>query len=97
MAGWLHGAFVGDWLFVFPLCGFSLSLFCNYESACTPSAQLRFRNVCVVTVFSRMDLNESMPVFMFPAYSHAPYGDVAHLSHLPERHLRVDFQTGVYT
>ena len=29
-AGWLHGVFVGDWLFVFPLCGFSLSLFCNY-------------------------------------------------------------------
>ena len=26
----LHGVFVGDWLFVFPLCGFSLSLFCNY-------------------------------------------------------------------
>ena len=31
MAGWLHGVFVGDWLFVFPLCGFSLSLFCNYS------------------------------------------------------------------
>ena len=31
MAGWLHGVFVVDWLFVFPLCGFSLSLFCNYE------------------------------------------------------------------
>ena len=30
MAGWLHGVFVGDWLFVFPLCGFSLSLFCNH-------------------------------------------------------------------
>ena len=30
MAGWLHGVFVVDWLFVFPLCGFSLSLFCNY-------------------------------------------------------------------
>ena len=29
MAGWLHGVFVGDRLFVFPLCGFSLSLFCN--------------------------------------------------------------------
>ena len=27
---WLHGVFVGDWLFVFPLCGFSLSLFCNH-------------------------------------------------------------------
>ena len=26
----MHGVFVGDWLFVFPLCGFSLSLFCNY-------------------------------------------------------------------
>ena len=32
MAGWLHGVLVGDWLFVFPLCGFSLSLFCNYSS-----------------------------------------------------------------
>ena len=31
MAGWLHGVSVGDWLFVFPLCGFSLSLFCNYQ------------------------------------------------------------------
>ena len=31
MAGWLHGVFVGEWLFVFPLCGFSLSLFCNYS------------------------------------------------------------------
>ena len=30
MAGWLHGVVVGDWLFVFPLCGFSLSLLCNY-------------------------------------------------------------------
>ena len=33
MAGWLHGVFVGEWLFVFPLCGFSLSLFCNYIGA----------------------------------------------------------------
>ena len=30
MAGWLHGVSVGEWLFVCPLCGFSLSLFCNY-------------------------------------------------------------------
>ena len=35
MAGWLHGVFVGEWLFVFPLCGFSLSLFCNYLCAQT--------------------------------------------------------------
>ena len=28
---WLHGVFLGEWLFVFPLCGFSLSLFCNYS------------------------------------------------------------------
>ena len=33
MAGWLHGVCVGECLFVFPLCGFSLSLFCNYEPA----------------------------------------------------------------
>ena len=30
MAGWLHGVSVGDWFLVFLLCGFSLSLFCNY-------------------------------------------------------------------
>ena len=30
MAGWLHGVFVVDWLFVFPLCVFSVSLFCNW-------------------------------------------------------------------
>ena len=32
MAGWLHGVCVGECFFVFPLCGFSLSLFCNYFS-----------------------------------------------------------------
>ena len=38
MAGWLHGVFVGEWLFVFPLCGCSISLFCNYiYVACTYS------------------------------------------------------------
>ena len=37
MACWLHGVFVGEWLFVFPLCGFSLSLFCNYSKI--PPAQ----------------------------------------------------------
>ena len=36
LAGWLHGVFVGDWLFVFPLCGFSLSLFCNCSSSLVP-------------------------------------------------------------
>ena len=36
MAGWLHGDFVGEWLFVFPLCGFSLSLFCNHTTAMAP-------------------------------------------------------------
>ena len=30
MAGWLHGVCVGECFFVFPLCGCSLSLFCNY-------------------------------------------------------------------
>ena len=43
MAGWLHGVFVVDWLFVFPLCGFSLSLFCNYNThvpTATSSADL---------------------------------------------------------
>ena len=46
MAGWLHGVFVGDWLFVFPLCGFSLSLFCNYSQQEVPAplfAQLPHR------------------------------------------------------
>ena len=44
MAGWLHGVFVGDWLFVFPLCGFSLSLFCNYseQTRCNPRGALVF-------------------------------------------------------
>ena len=36
MAGWLHGVFVGEWLFVFLLCGFSLSLFCNYTLMAMP-------------------------------------------------------------
>ena len=40
MAGWLHGVFVGDWLFVFPLCGFSLSLFCNYSLRHSVSCRL---------------------------------------------------------
>ena len=31
MTGWLHGVCVGECFFVFPLCGFSLSLFCNYS------------------------------------------------------------------
>ena len=35
MAGWLHGVFVGDWLFVFPLCGFSLSLFLTTRDGIT--------------------------------------------------------------
>ena len=30
MAGWLHGVCVGECFSVFPLCGFSLSIFCNY-------------------------------------------------------------------
>ena len=29
-AGWLHGVCVGECFFVFSLCGFSLSLFCNH-------------------------------------------------------------------
>ena len=29
MAGWLHEDSVDECFFVFPLCGFSLSLFCN--------------------------------------------------------------------
>ena len=31
MAGWLHGVCVGACLIVSPLCGFCLSLFCNYQ------------------------------------------------------------------
>ena len=31
MAGWLHGVCVGACLFVSPLCGFSLSVFCHYS------------------------------------------------------------------
>ena len=44
MAGWLHGVFVGDWLFVFPLCGFSLSLFCNYRLSGTVPIEIRTRS-----------------------------------------------------
>ena len=61
MAGWLHGVFVGDWLFVFPLCGFSLSLFCNYQHAlaqtpCNVGCQLLpAGNVCSLpSLFSHM-------------------------------------------
>ena len=43
MAGWLHGVFVGDWLFVFPLCGFSLSLFCNLVAIATYTRRTRAR------------------------------------------------------
>ena len=35
------GFFVVDWLFVFPLCGFSLSLFCNYEAATVRRSMLQ--------------------------------------------------------
>ena len=35
--GWLVAwGFVGEWLFDFPLCGFSLSLICNYTRAGPP-------------------------------------------------------------
>ena len=37
MAGWLHGVCVGACRFVSPLCGFSLSLFCNYICLYTPT------------------------------------------------------------
>ena len=47
MAGWLHGVFVGAWLFVFPLCGFSLSLFCNYGSRLKIYA-FAFSNICIM-------------------------------------------------
>ena len=45
MAGWLHGVFLGDWLSVFPLCGFSLSLFCYYVAACASCKWLTLRQV----------------------------------------------------
>ena len=35
--------FCGEWLFVFPLCGFSLSLFCNYTY--TYARRFRFSTV----------------------------------------------------
>ena len=43
--GWLYGVFVGEWLFVFPLCGFSLSLFCNYPTQATEAVQIRHQPV----------------------------------------------------
>ena len=56
MAGWLHGGFVGDWLFVFPLCGFSLSLFCNshapvYLGSCILKKHFAFAMCRVVKVY----------------------------------------------
>ena len=49
MAGWLHGVFVGEWIFVFPLCGFSLSLFCNYQqfNAVTPTPPAHRSHSCM--------------------------------------------------
>ena len=41
MPAYVHtytGRFVGEWLFVFPLCGFSLSLFCNYTGRSTSTS-----------------------------------------------------------
>ena len=41
MAGWLHGVCVGECFFVFPLCGFSLALFCNYsQNPCLISSRM---------------------------------------------------------
>ena len=48
MAGWLRGVSVGEWLFVLPLCGFSLSLFCNYYVLLLPFTRvytLRYRKI----------------------------------------------------
>ena len=47
LAGWLHGVFVGDWLFVFPLCGFSLSLFCNCSGSRAPPVRAPARSKLV--------------------------------------------------
>ena len=44
MAGWLHGVCAGECLFVFQLCGFSLSLFCNYYLHTLMAQTLFFRN-----------------------------------------------------
>ena len=51
MAGWLHGVFVGEWLFVFPLCGFSLSLFCNYMHHGPRQKQVHANNKNVVNAY----------------------------------------------
>ena len=51
MAGWLHGVFVGDWLFVFPLCGFSLLLFCNYYIILAVPGLLCLWRGCIVGVW----------------------------------------------
>ena len=65
MAGWLHGFFVGDWLFVFPLCGFSLSLFCNYyyplhmRKAPVASKAARHRREIMVRMHANVSLAKS--------------------------------------
>ena len=45
---------VGDWLFVFPLCGFSLSLFCNYAPCVT--LVLHDNQSCIQTRIFRFSL-----------------------------------------
>ena len=57
MAGWLHGVFVGEWLFVFPLCGFSLSLFCNYRL----NAQVAQVSHYIITATTRQVMRNATP------------------------------------
>ena len=68
MAGWLRGVLVGAWLFVFPLCGFSISLFCNYPAGFpstrplllpvpTPPAPLLPQTLCFHMIGSDADVD----------------------------------------
>ena len=57
---------VGDWLFVFPLCGFSLSLFCHYFVSVTTPRQLQ---ESVTTGITHVVINTHMVVFELPGIS----------------------------
>ena len=61
MAGWLHGVFVGEWLFVFPLCGFSLSLFCNYICDFVTTSAVDREEESVLLARSRRRARPSVP------------------------------------
>ena len=103
MAGWLHGVFVGEWLFVFPLCGFSLSLFCDYclDDVSCERTRMQFpltssKGLCVVLWgISSMRIYRGLIVFDF-APAHLPAADpVLHMSAPVRRGAVADARLGL--